>query len=84
MSTMVRRSQALKAPGTFQSGANPANPGRPEADTSGGCLIPTVLRASGFTAQLTGKSSFTISLTIHTPVLRTDSASSQSRPRNDQ
>lgn len=32
MSTMVRRSQALKAPGTFQSGAIPANPGRPEAD----------------------------------------------------
>ena len=32
MCTMVRRSQALTAPGNFQSGAIPATPGRPEAD----------------------------------------------------
>jgi hypothetical protein len=32
MCTMVRRNQALTAPGTFQSGAIPATPGRPEAD----------------------------------------------------
>jgi hypothetical protein len=32
MCTMVRRSQALTAPGTFQSGAIPATPCRPEAD----------------------------------------------------
>lgn len=32
MCTMVRRSQALKAPGIFRSGTIPATPGRPEAD----------------------------------------------------
>jgi hypothetical protein len=32
MCTMARRSQVLTAPGTFQSGAIPATPDRPEAD----------------------------------------------------